>query len=157
MNYQIRKMKPSEYPLLDDFLYQAIFQRDETNLAPKSIIEEPALQMYIQDFGTMKDDYCLCAEISQKIVGAVWVRNIKGYGSIDEETPEFAISLYKEYRGQGIGTELMRRMLVLLKSEGYVKTSLAVQKDNYALHMYQHIGFQIIDENQEEYIMEYRF
>lgn len=157
MNYQIRAMKPSEYPLLDDFLYQAIFQRDETNLAPKSIIKEPALQVYIQDFGTMKDDYCLCAEINQKIVGAVWVRNIKGYGSIDGETPEFAISLYKEYRGQGIGTELMRRMLALLKSKGYVKTSLAVQKDNYALRMYQHVGFQIIDEKQEEYIMEYRF
>jgi len=157
MTYQIRAMKPSEYPLLDDFLYQAIFQRDETNLAPKSIIKEPALQVYIQDFGTMKDDYCLCAEINQKIVGAVWVRNIKGYGSIDGETPEFAISLYKEYRGQGIGTELMRRMLALLKSKGYVKTSLAVQKDNYALRMYQHVGFQIIDEKQEEYIMEYRF
>lgn len=157
MNYQIREMKPSEYSLLDDFLYQAIFQRDETNLAPRSIIKEPALQVYIQDFGTMKDDYCLCAEVNQKIVGAVWVRNIQGYGSIDGETPEFAISLYKEYRGQGIGTELMRRMLALLKSKGYVKTSLAVQKDNYALRMYQHVGFQIIDENQEEYIMEYHF
>lgn len=68
-------------------------------------------------------------------------------------TPEFAISLYKEYRGFGIGTALMRHMLSHLKAQGYKKTSLAVQKENYALRMYLKVGFEIIDENEEEYIM----
>ena len=36
------------------------------------------------------------------------------------ETPSFAISLYKEYRGQGVGTILMREMLALLKEKGKV-------------------------------------
>ena len=141
--------------LLDVFLYEAIFQRDETNLAPKSIVNKPELQVYINKFGEKKDDYCLCAEASGKVVGAVWVRNIKGYGSIDEITPEFAISLYRDFRGYGIGTEMMKSMLAYLKQVGYSKTSLAVQKDNYALKMYLSVGFQIIDENEEEYIMVY--
>lgn len=153
MKYFIREMTPSEYPLLDDFLYEAIFQPDETNLLPKTIIQNPELQVYIQAFGQQKDDYCLCAESDGKIVGAVWVRNIKGYGSIDDTTPEFAISLYKEYRGHGIGTALMKAMLAYLKEAGYEKTSLAVQKANYALKMYQKVGFEIIDENEQEYIM----
>ena len=55
------------------------------------------------------------------------------YGHVDDETPSFAVSLYKEYRGRGIGTELMRRMLDLLKSRGYKKASLAMQKANYAI------------------------
>ena len=101
-------MQPSEYSLLCDFLYEAIFQRDESNLAPKSIIEKPELQVYIKDFGKKKDDHCYCAEVGSKVVGAVWVRNIKGYGSIDDVTPEFAISIYKEYRGMGIGTAMMK-------------------------------------------------
>lgn len=155
MEYIIREMKQSEYPLLDDFLYEAIFQRDETNLAPKTIIERPELQVYIEDFGKGKDDYCLCAEVDEKTVGAVWVRNIKGYGSIDDITPEFAISLYKNFRGYGMGTTMMKEMLGYLKNAGYYKTSLSVQKDNYALKMYLSIGFQIIDENTEEYIMAY--
>ena len=153
MDYKIREMKQSEYKLLDDFLYEAIFQRDETNLVPKKIIENPELQVYIKNYGEEKDDYCLCAEINQKIVGAVWVRNIKGYGSIDDITPEFAISLYRDFRGYGIGTEMMKEMLIILKNAGYSKTSLAVQKDNYALKMYISVGFEIIDENTEEYIM----
>lgn len=153
VDYIIRKMKPSEYKLLDDFLYEAIFQPDETNLAPKEIIQRPELQVYIKNFGKEKDDYCLCAEAGGKVVGAVWVRNIKGYGSIDDITPEFAISLYKDFRGLGIGTAMMKEMLKLLKDIGYKKASLAVQKENYALKMYLSVGFQITDENAEEYIM----
>lgn len=155
MNYTIREMKPSEYPILDDFLYEAIFQRDETNLLPRSIIKKPELQLYIQNFGKEKDDFCFCAEKDGKIIGAVWVRNMNGYGSIDDVSPEFAISLYKDYRGYGIGTVLMKKMLQHLKSAGYSKASLAVQKDNYAYKMYLSVGFQIISENQEEYIMTY--
>lgn len=153
MEYIIRKMKPQEYPLLNDFLYEAIFQQDENNLAPRSILQKPELQVYVQNFGKEKDDYCFCAEAEGKVVGAVWVRNIKGYGSIDSVTPEFAISLYKNYRGYGIGTKMMKTMLEHLKQLGYAKASLAVQKDNYALKMYLDVGFQIMDENDEEYIM----
>ena len=75
------------------------------------------------------------------------------YGHIDDETPSFAISLYKENRGLGYGTELMREMLRLLKSLGYKRTSLAVQKINYAVKMYEKVGFVTVDENDEEYIM----
>ena len=64
------------------------------------------------------------------------------------------ISLYKEYRGRGIGTRMMREMLSLLKEKGFRKASLAVQKANYAVKMYQKVGFVTVDENDEEYIME---
>ena len=75
----------------------------------------------------------------------------------NDGVPSFAISLYKEYRGLGIGTMLMKRMLEELKERGYQKTSLAVQKANYAVKMYKNVGFEIIDENEEEYIMMYVF
>lgn len=78
------------------------------------------------------------------------------YGHIADGVPSFAISLYKQYRGYGIGTELMKRMLVELKEKGYERTSLAVQKANYAVKMYKNVGFEIIDENEEEYIMVYQ-
>lgn len=153
MEYIIREMKESEYLLLDDFLYEAIFQRDEANLAPRTIIEKPELQVYIKDFGKEKDDYCLCAEVDKKIIGAVWVRNIRGYGGIDDITPELAISLYRDFRGYGIGTTMMKEILGYLKNAGYSKMSLSVQKDNYAVKMYLSLEFQIVNEDTEEYIM----
>ena len=153
MEYFIRELKSSEYPLLKVFLYQAIFQRDPNNLIPRSVLDDPSISIYIQDFGRYKEDYCLCAESESQVVGAVWVRNIEGFGSIDDHKSEFAISLQPEYRGFRIGTALMRAMLAKLKESGYAQTSLAVQKDNYAVKMYSQVGFEIIDENQEEYIM----
>ena len=44
-------------------------------------------------------------------------------------------------------------MLTALKERGYKQASLAVQKENYAVKMYRKVGFEIIDENTEEYIM----
>ena len=157
MDYIIRKMRKDEYSLLEDFLYEAIFQPDEGNKAPKNIIKKPELQVYIENFGKMKDDYCLCAEVDKKVVGAVWVRNINGYGSINDDTVEFAISLYNNYRGYGIGTDMMTRMVEHLRKSRYTKASLAVQKANYALKMYLKVGFKIVDENDEENIMVYNF
>ncbi|MEY8392853.1 GNAT family N-acetyltransferase [Lachnospiraceae bacterium 45-W7] len=152
MNYQIRKIRESEYPILSDFLYEAIFIPKGIERPPKSIIEQPELQVYIADFGKA-DDWCLVAETKEKIVGAVWVRIINDYGHIDDETPSFAISLYEEYRDLGIGSALMKAMLQLLKEKGYKQTSLSVQKTNYAVNMYQKEGFEVVDENEEEYIM----
>ena len=152
MDYKIREITRNEYPILSDFLYEAIFIPEGMDKPPKSIIEQPELQIYIEDFGK-KDDWCLVAEIKEKIVGAVWVRIMDDYGHIDDETPSFAISLYEEYRNMGIGTALMRDMLELLKNKGYKQTSLSVQKANYAARMYQKVGFEVIDENEEEYIM----
>ncbi len=77
------------------------------------------------------------------------------YGHVDDETPSFAISLYKEYRDKGIGTMMMHKMLDLLRDQGYRKASLAVQKVNYAVRMYQDLGFKIVDESDEEFIMIY--
>ena len=47
----------------------------------------------------------------------------------------------------------MKEMLTSLKLRGYEQASLSVQKENYATKMYQKLGFQIIDENEEEYLM----
>ena len=153
MEYSIRKMAVEEYPLLNDFLYEAIFIPDGISPPSRDIITSPELQIYVERFGALKDDFALVTEIEEKIVGAVWVRIMNDYGHIDEETPSLAISLYKEYRGQGIGTDMMKEMLSLLKTHGYKRVSLSVQKANYAAKMYQKIGFDIIRENKEEWIM----
>ncbi len=153
INYKIRAIKNNEYELLNDFLYEAIFIPAGVQAPPKSIINAPELQVYVKDFGKFKDDHCFVAEVKGNVIGAVWVRIMDDYGHIEEGVPSFAISLYKDYRGQGIGTELMYKMLALLRDKGYKKASLAVQKENYAVNMYKKVGFEIIDENKEEYIM----
>lgn len=153
MDYTIREITEEEYGMLEDFLYEAIFVPEGMPAPSKSIVKRPELQVYISGFGKKNDDVGLLAEVGDKVVGAVWVRIMDDYGHIDDDTPSFAISLYKEYRGFGIGTSLMKEMLSVLKTRGYRQASLAVQKENYAVKMYLKTGFEIVDESEEEYIM----
>ena len=154
---KIRALEKTEIKILESLLYEAIFIPKDIEKPSFDIINRPELQVYINNFGEKKDDYCLVAEIAEQIVGGVWVRiisgEIKGFGNVDNETPEFAISLFEEYRNQGIGTKLMLAMIDYLRNKKYKQCSLAVQKVNYAVKMYQNIGFQIIKEKGEEFLM----
>ncbi len=157
MNYIIRKLKQDEVKVLDTFLYEAIFIPEGAEAPSREIINQPELQVYVENFGNKAGDICFVAETDGLVVGAVWVRIMDDYGHVDDEPPSFAISLLKEYRGFGIGTKLMKKMLTELKVCGYKQASLAVQKQNYAVRMYKKTGFQIVDENEEEYIMVCQF
>ncbi len=149
----IRKLCTEEAGLLKDFLYEAIFIPEGVEPPPRDIVEQPELRIYYEYFGRCEADLCLLAEADGHVVGAVWTRIMDDYGHVDDETPSFAISLIPEYRGKGIGTRLMRNMLCLLKERGFKQASLAVQKANYAVRMYENVGFETVDENDEEYIM----
>lgn len=153
MNYIIREIRDTEIEILEEFLYEAIYIPAGVLPPSKEIINQPELQVYIADFGTKTGDIGLVAEVEGKIIGAVWARIMNDYGHIDNETPSLAISLYKEFRNLGIGTAMMKKMLCMLKENGYKQTSLAVQKKNYAVEMYKKVGFEIADKNDEEYIM----
>lgn len=154
MDYIIREMKKGEYPLLSDFLYEAIYIPNGVEPPPKSVVNTPKLQEYITEFGNRKHDKALVAVAADReIVGAVWARIMNDYGHIDDDTPSIAMSVHKEYRDLGIGTALLKRLLSVLKSNGYEKASLSVQRANYAVKMYKKAGFDIVDENSEEYIM----
>ena len=144
--YRIREIQTTEIPLLEEFLYEAIFIPEGVAPPPKSIVKNEDLQVYVRDFGLSSDDKCLVAEVDGKIVGAIWCRIMEDYGHIAEGVPSIAISLFKEYRNKGIGTELLCQMIQLLRREGYEKVSLSVQKENYASRMYLKAGFVVLKE-----------
>lgn len=150
----VRPMRESEYPLLKEFLYDAIYIPEGVEPPEKSIVERPELRVYTDGFGSGSADICLAAEIKGRIVGAVWSRIMNDYGHIDDKTPSLAISVRTEQRHRGIGTELMRDIVALLGEKGYPMISLAVQKANSpAVGLYLKTGFEIFGENDEEYLM----
>ena len=149
----LRELREDEKDLLKEFLYQAIYIPEGIKPPDKSIIEKPELVLYYQNFGSEDADYCIVSEENGKVVGAVWTRIMDDYGHIDDDTPSLSISLLPDFRSRGYGRAMMKAILELLKEKGYEKVSLSVQKENYAVKMYQSLGFQIWDDRDEEYIM----
>jgi tRNA (cmo5U34)-methyltransferase len=119
---------------------------------PRDVIFKPEIYIYIKDFGGIHD-IGLVAEKDGKIIGAAWTRIIPAYGHIDDETPELAISVLPEHRGQGVGTELLSHLFDLLRWCNCWRTSLSVQKANPAARLYQRMGYKIVRENQDDFIM----
>lgn len=153
INTIIRQIRPEEYGLLQEFLYQAIYLPEGTKPPPRSVVDLPELQVYVAGFGTQLGDYCLVAEVAGTVVGAAWSRIMQDYGHIDDRTPSLAISMLPEYRGLGIGAQLLHSLLLLLQENGYLQFSLSVQKDNPALRLYERAGFRILAEKGTEYLM----
>ncbi len=72
MELTIRPIRREEFPLLADFLYDAIYRSDPSSPLPRQIVEHPSLRIYIADFGTLPDDRCLVAQAEGHVVGMVW-------------------------------------------------------------------------------------
>ena len=154
---QVREIARTEYPLLEGFLFDAIFIPEGIELPPREIVFEPEIYIYIKDFG-LDTDCGVIAEHEGEIIGAAWTRIIPAYGRIDNDTPELSISVLSKYRGQGVGTMLMNSLFELLRARGYRRTSLSVQQDNPAVRFYKRLGYIITDEKlnhvgHEDYIM----
>ena len=151
--FHIRAINADDYPKLEDFLYHAIFLLPGSNPLAREIIFQPELFIYIDGFGSKPGDCGVAAEADGGIVGAAWARIIPGYGHIDDDTPELAISVQPGYRGRGIGTALLTRLFELLQGQGFKRTSLSVQKANPAARLYQRVGYKILRKNEEDWIM----
>jgi [ribosomal protein S18]-alanine N-acetyltransferase len=141
----IHKLQEYDYPFLEDFLFEAIYIPDGSPPLDKSIIFQPELYCYVKDFG-QEHDLGFIIESDDKPVGAVWTRLFseqqKGYGYVDNETPELSMAINPDFRNQGFGTQLLEKMLLKLQESGYKKVSLSVDKRNFAYQLYLKFGFQ---------------
>lgn len=152
--YQIRGLRAEETPLLDSFLYEAIFIPEGVTPPPRSIVRDPSLSCYIDAFGSGACDHALVAVLSDgTVAGAVWTRLLADQAPFASNVPTLAIAVLPAHRGQGIGAALLHAMLRTLARHGWQRVALSVQKANPALRLYQRAGFTIVRDNGEELVM----
>ena len=156
MNIKIKDITKDNYNFLREMLYEALYIPESEKPLPKSIIDKPELFKYINNWGR-EGDIGLIAEYKRGMIGAIWARifskDQKGYGFIDEKTPEISMAVKKQYRNKGIGNKLMLKILDKIKSKGYNSISLSVDKRNKAVNFYKRFGFEIFKDLETLYIM----
>jgi hypothetical protein len=67
-------MEVNEKDILRNYLYEAIFIPEGVKPPDRSIIEQPELRIYYEDFGTGRADHCIVADDNGKVIGAVFRR-----------------------------------------------------------------------------------
>lgn len=138
----IRSLTTADQPMLWNMLMYAAHET-----STDAVKTNAELAQYVQDWGRF-GDLGVVAEKKQQALGAAWLRLWSegdcGYGYIDDETPELAIAVAPDYRGQGVGTELLEQVLVSASSK-FSAICLSVRSENPALHLYKRMGFVQVD------------
>ena len=111
---------------------------------PPESVRQPALARYVEGWMQRPGDNGLAALVGGTTVGAVWLRlwrdEDRGYGFVDEATPELSMAVRPEWRGRGIGTALLRRVLAEVDRQRGAD-SLSVSEANPARRLYARTGF----------------
>ena len=156
----IRKLKISESDFLASMLYEAIFIPEGTDPLPKAVIKDKSLSKYIENWGKDKFDIALVMEVESQLVGAIWGRLLtnenKGFGYVDNNTPELSMAVKEEYRNKGIGTELIKAIAAEYKKMEVEYLSLSVDKANNASNLYKRLGCEIVAETETSWTMKKR-
>lgn len=144
-----RALTPADEPFLWEMLYQALYLPPGQPPFSREILQQPEIACYVQGWG-QPHDRGFAALVEGAPVGAAWLRLLTaerpGYGYVDDDTPELSIAVLPEFRGKGIGSLLMSRLLELAQQTRYPAVCLSVSPGNPALRLYQRRGFAIVDE-----------
>jgi len=150
MNYIIRPLTSADEPFLWEMLYQALHVPEGQTAPSREVVHLPELARYVRDWGRAGDCGFLASEAAtSQPVGAVWLRLLmsenKGYGYVDDDTPELSMAVLPEHRGQGIGAQLLTYLLA--SACGRLPISLSVSASNPALRLYERFGFKVVSKS----------
>ncbi len=149
-DFSIRPLNTADEPALWIMLYQAIHVAENEPRPPMNIIFRPELARYVSRWGRPGDSGWIALDPDNLPAGAVWLRlwseDNRGYGWVDDQSPELSIAVLPEYRGLGIGTLLINHALKDAL-ERYPAVSLSVSQDNPAANLYQRLGFEVVGQD----------
>lgn len=146
---RIRPLTPDDESILWDVLFYAIFIPPGEDAPLYEIVKEPELARYVDDWMAHSDDLGYAAEENSELIGAAWLRrwsgSERGFGFVDEETPELSMALLPKHRGRGKGTMLLRHLLSTA-AECHDAVSLSVSVRNPARRLYEREVFIAVSE-----------
>ena len=139
----IRPLGPQDQDNLWTWLHHALWEPPPAPPRAREVLMRPEVRIYAEDWGR-PGDVGVVAEVDNRDVGACWMRRLSagvGLGFVDDQTPQLAIALLPEYRGQGYGQTLMLVALQMAREAGFRQVSASVHPANPALVLYERGGF----------------
>jgi ribosomal protein S18 acetylase RimI-like enzyme len=149
LDYSIRPLTQEDEPFLWQMLYEAAHIAEEGESTVEDVVNHPLIAKYVKHWGRAGDMGFVAIELnSSHPIGAAWLRlfagDDRGFGWIDDTIPELAIAVFPEYTNQGVGTQLLARLLSQAKAS-YPAVSLSVRSSNRAQNLYERSGFKVIE------------
>lgn len=142
--YDIRPLAPSDQAFLWEMLYLSLHVPEGRPPFAREVLHEPEIARYVSGWGREGDAGFVALNGAGREVGAAWMRiwrgGERGFGYLDDETPELGMAVLPAHRGRGVGGRLLAR-LIESAGESYAALSLSVSASNPARRLYERFGF----------------
>ena len=152
-----RPATADDLPLVKETLYLALSWDPDDPIPPfEVVVAHPEMAKY-HDGWMRPGDAGIVAEIDGAFAGMSYYRlfpkDDQGQGFFNDETPELAVGLRHEFRGRGIGTQLIERLVCEARRTGLPGISLSVSNGNPAARLYERLGYRHVSDDDEELML----
>jgi GNAT superfamily N-acetyltransferase len=151
MDVRFRPAGVDDVELIRWTLFTALaWTPERERLVREVTLDHPEIARYHQGWGR-RGDLGIVA-MADDVVGVCFCRlftaDDHGHGYVDEYTPELAVAVRDDFRGQGLGTQLMIELAGAARDAGFAHLSLSVDTDNPARHLSERLGYDVVSTDQ---------
>ncbi len=136
-----------EAMLFEAFHWDPVVRRPE----PSVFAERPEFSKLLAGWGESEGDTAMIAESGGQAIGAAWYRlwstEVHSYGFVDPSIPEVGMGVVADHRSKGVGRALLESLIGAAESARVPALSLSVDPANFALQLYESLGFRRIGES----------
>jgi len=146
-----REIQAEDLAQQEDLLYVSLWDAPDEPRRPRSVLQHSRARLYLDDWGR-EGDAGFIAEAGELAVGAAWCRHKFAVVKEHAGLPELILAVLPDWEGQGIGSELMRRLIAQVRTtEGGLRLGVH-PKNHRARSLYETFGFEAFAHPENGYI-----
>lgn len=108
------------------------------------VVATPEFAHYVR-FVPERGDFGVMVESGSQPIGVVWALFLPpsdpGFGYVAGDIPEVSLWVHPNWRGRGLGRQLLQRLQRIARKRGVTGLSLSVEEGNFARGLYASEGF----------------
>jgi len=145
-SFELRCASRHDLPFLEAMLFEAFYWDPQAPRPDRSAFQENGeFRKLLAGWSEREGDTAVVAEVADRPIGAAWYRywrpELHSYGFVDATIPELAIGVDPGYRSRGVGRALLSSLISTAHAVRVPALSLSVSPANFALHLYESLGF----------------
>lgn len=147
--FRFRPATADDAAFLDELTVEAFnWAPDRAEMTLSQIRSDAALAKYVAPWPATGELGIVADSLAGDPAGAAWLRYFPasdpGYGFVAADVPELTLAVVPDWRGMGLGRQLLEELAAAARTAGIGRISLSVEWANHAAKLYAAAGYEVV-------------